>query len=79
VQRNLLRSLQAERRAASFTQLDQRILSIFYWWSVISVFIGAMLGGSIFSQFRVALEDPGALLRFIRMNAKHPPLGWAAA
>ena len=56
----MLCSPQAERRAASFTQLDQRILSIFYWWSVISVFIGAMLGGSIFSQFRVALEDPGA-------------------
>lgn len=54
--------LQAERRAASFTQLDQRILSIFYWWSVFSVFLGAMLGGSIFSQFRVALEDPGEIV-----------------
>jgi len=52
---------QAERRATSFTALDQRILDIFYWWSVISVFIGAMLGGSIFSQFRVALESPGKI------------------
>lgn len=50
---------QAERRAQSFTALDQRILDCFYWWSVINVFIGAMLGGSIFSQFRVVLKDPG--------------------
>ena len=51
---------QAERKAQSFTQLDQRILNVFYWWSVFSVFIGAMLGGSVFSQFRVVLQDPGA-------------------
>ncbi len=58
----LLTLVQAERRWTSFTALDQRILDIFYWWSVFSVFLGAMLGGSIFSQFRVALQDPGALL-----------------
>jgi hypothetical protein len=65
--------LQAERRATSFTQLDQRILSIFYWWSVISVFIGAMLGGSIFSQFRVALQDPGAPADTLQ---NHCSAGW---
>lgn len=52
---------QAERRAQSFTKLDQRILGVFFWWSVICVFIGAMLGGSIFSQFRVVLANPGRI------------------
>jgi hypothetical protein len=56
---------QAERRSTSFTALDQRILNIFYWWSVFSVFLGAMLGGSIFSQFRVALQDPGKIASII--------------
>lgn len=34
-------------------------------WSVINVFLGAMLGGSVFAQIPVVLKDPTKILEIL--------------
>ncbi|CAL8472023.1 g11565 [Coccomyxa elongata] len=49
---------QMEGQHASLSSLDRRISGLFFTWGVFNVFLGAMLGGSIFSKIRLILEVP---------------------
>ncbi|EIE23620.1 hypothetical protein COCSUDRAFT_63147 [Coccomyxa subellipsoidea C-169] len=51
---------QMEGQHASLSSLDRRISGLFFTWGVFNVFLGAMLGGSIFSKIRLILEVPAA-------------------
>ena len=41
--------------------MDRRIATLFFIWDVFNIFLGAMLGGSIFSQLNDVLNDPGSI------------------
>ncbi|KAK9804567.1 hypothetical protein WJX73_000229 [Symbiochloris irregularis] len=61
----LYRCVLAEGRWPSFSSVDRRIAALFFVWDVFNVFIGAMLGGSIFSQLDNMINDPGSIPRLI--------------
>ncbi len=52
-----------EGKWPSLSQMDRRIASLFFMWDVFNVFLGAMLGGSIFSQLDNVINDPGSIPR----------------
>lgn len=52
---------QMEGQHESYTALDRRIGTLFFIWDVFNVFLGAMLGGSTFSQLGRLINDPGSL------------------
>ena len=55
----------AEGKWPSLSSLDRRICSLFFYWSTWNVFLGAMLGGSAFSQLGIIVNNPNALPRII--------------
>ena len=54
-------ALQCEGQHISLSALDRRISTLFFFWDVFNVFLGAMFGGAIFSQLGNWLKDPGRL------------------
>ncbi|CAK0783273.1 hypothetical protein CVIRNUC_006472 [Coccomyxa viridis] len=52
---------QMEGKWVSCSSLDRRIASLFFTWGVFNVFLGAMLGGSIFSKIRLIVSEPSAI------------------
>lgn len=59
------RIAQQQGGSPSLSSLDRRIGLIFFIWDVFNVFLGAMLGGSIFSQLGVLIKDPGSIAKAI--------------
>ncbi|KAK9819243.1 hypothetical protein WJX81_003710 [Elliptochloris bilobata] len=57
----LYRFAQMEGRWHSLSGLDRRVCALFFQWSVWSVFLGAMLGGSAFSQLGALIDNPASL------------------
>ena len=55
----------AEGRWPSLSSLDRRICALFFYWSTWNVFLGAMLGGSAFSQLGIIINNPAAITRII--------------
>lgn len=51
----------AARGIPLFSTLDRRIGTIFFVWDIFNVFLGAMLGGSIFSQLGTLIKSPGSI------------------
>lgn len=41
--------------------LPQRCASLFWWFDVLNVFLGGLLGGTIFSGIQTFLNDPSAI------------------
>jgi hypothetical protein len=56
-----LRFAQMEGKWPSLSSLDRRICSLFFYWSTWNVFLGAMLGGSAFSQLGIVLNNPSII------------------
>lgn len=54
-----------EGKWPSLSMMDRRIATLFFLWDVLNVFVGAMLGGSIFSQLDNVINDPGSIPRLI--------------
>ena len=54
-----------EGKWPSLSSLDRRICSLFFYWSTWNVFLGAMLGGSAFSQLGIIVNNPGSIPRII--------------
>ncbi|BDA42606.1 probable CSC1-like protein ERD4 at C-terminar half [Coccomyxa sp. Obi] len=50
-----------EGKWPSLSSLDRRICSLFFYWSTWNVFLGAMLGGSAFSQLGIVINNPGII------------------
>ncbi len=50
-----------EGKWPSLSSLDRRICSLFFYWSTWNVFLGAMLGGSAFSQLGIVISNPGII------------------
>ncbi len=64
--------LQSEGQHISLSALDRRISTLFFFWDVFNVFLGAMFGGAIFSQLGNWLKDPGGLrqqMQLLHMKA----------
>lgn len=53
------RFAQMEGKWPSLSSLDRRICSLFFYWNTWNVFLGAMLGGSAFSQLGILVNQPG--------------------
>ena len=49
---------QAEGQQMSLSGLDRRCCSLFFYWDVFNVFLGAMLGGSVIAELPTYIEDP---------------------
>lgn len=49
---------QAEGQQTSLSGLDRRCCSLFFYWDVFNVFLGAMLGGSVIAELPTYIEDP---------------------
>ncbi len=54
-----------EGKWPSLSSLDRRICSLFFYWSTWNVFLGAMLGGSAFSQLGIIVNNPGSIPKII--------------
>ena len=54
-----------EGKWPSLSSLDRRICSLFFYWSTWNVFLGAMLGGSAFSQLGIVINNPSVIPRII--------------
>ncbi|CAL5219786.1 g1691 [Coccomyxa viridis] len=61
----LYRLAQMEGKWPSLSSLDRRICSLFFYWSTWNVFLGAMLGGSAFSQLGIIVNNPGSIPKII--------------
>ena len=55
------RIAQQQGSSPSLSSLDRRIGLIFFVWDIFNVFLGAMLGGSIFSQLGVLIKNPTSI------------------
>lgn len=55
------RIAQQQGASPSLSTLDRRIGTIFFVWDIFNVFLGAMLGGSIFSQLGTLIKNPGSI------------------
>lgn len=55
----------AEGKWPSLSSLDRRICSLFFYWSTWNVFLGAMLGGSAFSQLGIIVNNPSTIPKII--------------
>lgn len=49
---------QAEGQQFSLSGLDRRCCSLFFYWDVFNVFLGAMLGGSVIAELPTYIDDP---------------------
>ncbi len=49
---------QAEGQQMSLSGLDRRCCSLFFYWDVFNVFLGAMLGGSVIAELPTYIDDP---------------------
>lgn len=57
----LYRITMQEGACYSLSQLDRRIGVYFFVWDIFNVLLGAMLGGSIFSQLGTVIKNPGSI------------------
>ncbi|KAK9817083.1 hypothetical protein WJX72_009273 [[Myrmecia] bisecta] len=57
----LYRLAQIEGQWVSLSALDRRICSLFFYWAVFNVFLGAMLGGSAFSELGIWINNPAGI------------------
>jgi hypothetical protein len=53
----------AEGRSASLSALDRRVCDVYFLFDVVNVFLGTVLGGSLFNSLRTLLQNPGSVLR----------------
>ena len=53
----------AEGRSASLSALDRRVCDVYFLFDVVNVFLGTVLGGSLFNSLRTLLQSPGSVLR----------------
>eukprot|EP00198_Chlamydomonas_reinhardtii_P010247 XP_001699584.1 ERD4-related membrane protein [Chlamydomonas reinhardtii] len=53
------------RRRKSLSAQDREMQAWFFWYSLFNTFLGAVLGGGVFSQIGVYLKDPSSLLEHI--------------
>lgn len=56
---------QSERCHYSLSRLDLRNAQLFFHWNVWNFFFGSLLGGTIFSGLRQAIQDPGAIINIL--------------
>lgn len=52
---------QAEGQHFSLSSLDRRCCSLFYYWDVFNVFLGAMLGGSVIAELPTYIQRPSKI------------------
>jgi hypothetical protein len=52
---------QAEGQHFSLSSLDRRCCSLFYYWDVFNVFLGAMLGGSLIADLPTYIQHPSRI------------------
>ena len=52
---------QAEGQHFSLSSLDRRCCSLFYYWDVFNVFLGAMLGGSVIADLPTYIQHPSKI------------------
>jgi hypothetical protein len=52
---------QAEGQYFSLSKLDLRCASLFYYWDVFNVFLGAMLGGSVLAELPTFIQNPSQI------------------
>ncbi|CAG9467254.1 unnamed protein product [Pedinophyceae sp. YPF-701] len=57
--------LLAAGRALSLSELDRQVLGFGFWWSVLNVFVGGLLGSTILQQVERVVEDPGQVVQII--------------
>ena len=61
------------------SSMDRRIGTLFFWWDIFNIFLGAMLGGSIFSQLgQVGVELKSACLPWLCACCRPPCTGCTA-
>ncbi len=53
-------ALQSELRHLALSDLDRRILVLFYCFNVSNTFLGSVLGGAVFQQIGSMVQEPGA-------------------
>ena len=53
----------AEGRSASLSALDRRVCDVYFLFDVVNVFLGTVLGGSLFNSLRTMLQNPGSVLK----------------
>ena len=53
----------AEGRSASLSALDRRVCDVYFLFDVVNVFLGTVLGGSLFNSLRTLLQSPGSVLK----------------
>ncbi|GLC35512.1 hypothetical protein PLESTB_000199500 [Pleodorina starrii] len=51
-----------QSRCVSLPAMDRQMSRWFFWWSLLNMFLGAVVGGGIFQQLGAYLQDPGKLL-----------------
>lgn len=56
---------QSERRHYSLSRLDLRCAQLFFHWNVWNFFFGSLLGGTVLSGLREAINDPGAIVNIL--------------
>ncbi|GLI61840.1 hypothetical protein VaNZ11_004347 [Volvox africanus] len=56
----LLSAIQS--RCVSLPAMDRQMSRWFFWWSLLNMFLGAVVGGGIFQQLGAYLQNPGMLL-----------------
>ncbi|GFR47417.1 hypothetical protein Agub_g9134 [Astrephomene gubernaculifera] len=56
----LLAAIQS--RCVSLPSLDRQMSRWFFWWSLLNMFLGAVVGGGLFQQLGAYLQDPGRVL-----------------
>ncbi|GIL75559.1 hypothetical protein Vretifemale_5327 [Volvox reticuliferus] len=56
----LLSAIQS--RCVSLPAMDRQMSRWFFWWSLLNMFLGAVVGGGIFQQLGAYLQNPGILL-----------------
>lgn len=61
---------QSEKRHLALTDLDRRILVLFFCFNVYNTFLGSVLGGAIFQQMGSLINEPGCAPRSL---AAAPP------
>ncbi|KAG2426751.1 hypothetical protein HXX76_012808 [Chlamydomonas incerta] len=53
------------RKRKSLSAQDREMQAWFFWYSLFNTFLGAVLGGGVFSQIGVYLQNPSSLLEHI--------------
>lgn len=50
-----------ESTHVSLSALDRRMLTLFFWWNCLNVFVGSMIAGSLTVQLQNLIEKPGSI------------------